>query len=154
MTIEGLIGREEAINLQKLHVADLDISDVIDNNSDIDVSAKLVDEDGNIVMIIEAMPMNISHNEDSNNERGCFIRRFEFTECLVNTQPWTDCFISFGTGVRYKMELGENDMFVSYYKYVWAKMPRNEQCVVADVLGMEEFADEDEAIIYKLDLLK
>ena len=59
-------------------------SDITSETTDNQVSKKLIDKDGNIVMLIEAQIMDYYSNDDINATKGCFIKRFEFVKELVN----------------------------------------------------------------------
>ena len=97
MTIERVLeynGKKDFYNLQQIQFAETDCTS---ETTDMDVSKKLVDNEGNIVMLIEALTMDYYSNDDLYATKGCFIKRFEFTKDIINSRPWFDFIVSFTT---------------------------------------------------------
>ena len=137
MTIERVLEYNKKIdfyNLQQIQFAETDCTS---ETTDMDVSKKLVDNEGNIVMLIEALTMDYYSNDDLYATKGCFIKRFEFTKDIINSRPWFDFIVSFITSVRYRMVLSNNQKFLAYYNYIWSQKIDGEQCVIAELLDMK-----------------
>lgn len=149
MTIERALecnGKIDIYNLQHIQFTETDCTS---NTTDMDVSKKLVDNKGNVAMLVEAITMDFHSNDDLCATKGCFIKRFEFTKDIINSWPWFDFIVSFMTCVRYKMVLLSNQKkFLSYYNYIWSQKIEKEQCVIAELLDMKAVQKNDGIITY------
>lgn len=141
MTEERFIEFEGDINLFELRKLMLDVADSTDEATDSTVSMKLVDGDGNVLMLIEALSLDFSESDAKKYEKGCLIKRFEFVERLINSSAWADFIMSFVTSVRYAMiPCGDCD-YQCRYTYIWAQKHKDEPCVIAKVLGLDDTID-------------
>ena len=125
----------------------LDDTDITDENTDKYVSIKLVDEKCVTQMLIEAVAVDFYDEGGKSCKRGCMIKRFEFCKELIDNYIWADFFRSFVTSVRYAMIQCDNG-FLSRYSYIWAEKTKNEQCVIAEILGLDKVYDMGEFISY------
>lgn len=117
--------------------------------TDTDVSMRLVDANGNVVLLIEAIGVDINENDDANNTRGCFIKRFEFVEDIINTEYYTEFLNSFLSRVCYSMIPCDNGRFLGRYYYIWVQKSEEQQCVIAEALGLIEVLNADNIVVYK-----
>lgn len=144
MTEERFIEFEGAINLFELRKVMFDAIDATDETTDITVSMKLLDDEGNVLMLIEALSLDFFENDAKKYEKGCLIKRFEFVERLINSSAWADFIMSFVTSVRYAMiPCGDCD-YQCRYTYIWAQKHKDEPCVIAKVLGLDDTLDIEE----------
>ena len=67
MTTERIIQYDGKIDFYNLQLMQLTKSDITSETTDNQVSKKLIDKDGNIVMIIEAQTMDYYSNDDINH---------------------------------------------------------------------------------------
>ncbi len=148
MTTERIIQYDGKIDFYNLQLMQLTESDITSETTDNQVSKKLIDKDGNIVMLIEAQTMDYYSNDDINATKGCFIKRFEFVKELVNTRPWLNFIASFMTGVRYRMVWSNNQKFLAYYNYIWSQKIEEEQCVIAELLDMKVVHKKNDIVTY------
>lgn len=130
-----------------LRVEHLDISECMDPNSDTDVSFKLVNEEGDVLMLIEAKLLNRFKDDDQKAHMGCFIHRFEYWDEILRTEPFWDFLRDFLTAVRFKMVYNDN-RFLSYYKYLWTIISKKSFSIIGDILYFEEKVDDSDNIIY------
>jgi len=148
MTEELFIEFEGEINLYSLRKVMFDADDATDGTTDLSVSMKLIDDDGNVLMLIEALTVDFSEKDAKKYEKGCLIKRFEFVKRLINSSVWADFIMSFVTSVRYAMiPCGDCD-YQCRYTYIWAQKHKNESCVIAKVLGLDDTIDIDESRTY------
>ena len=141
MTEEYFIEFEREINCSGLQNRMFDVSDATDEATDSATSQKLIDDEGNVLMLIEALAVDFSEKDDKKYEKGCFIKRFEVVEKLINSQVWTDFLKSFVTSARYAMiPCGDCD-FESKYTYIWAQKEINDPCIIATVFGLDDVID-------------
>ena len=144
MTEERFIDFEGAIYLFKLRKVMFDATDVTDEATDRTVSMKLIDDDGNVLMLIEALSLDFYESDAKKFEKGCLIKRFEFVERLINSSAWADFIMSFVTSVKYAMiPFGDCD-YLCRYTYIWAQKHKDEPCVIAKVLGLDDTLDIEE----------
>ena len=132
---------------KELEVKNLDISECMDINSDTDISFKLVNEVGDILMLIEVKPLNRFKEDDKKAHIGCFIHRFEYWGEIQNTTQSYDFVQKFLTAVRYKM-ISNGNRFLSYYKYLWTIIPKNSFSIIDDIIYFEKKIEEGDNIIY------
>lgn len=151
VTIERIL-QVDGVDFSSLEKKPFTKSDVSNEMTDINVSMKLIDSFGNVVMLIEAMGIDIYPDDDSFGKKGCLVGRFEFVEGLINTHHWNDFLKSFLTSIRYSMIPCDNGHFLGRYKYIWAQKEEGQQCVIAEALGLKEFIGADEFIVYKRDV--
>ena len=138
MTDEDFIEFEGNIDVSKLTIQDFSPQDVTDEMTDHLASKKLVDEKGNVLMLIEVVATDYcSQNEAMKNERGCFIKRFKFDERLINSPIWENLLKASYTSVRYALLPCESGFQVRY-TYLWAQMPEDEQCVIGEAIGLDD----------------
>ncbi len=148
MTEERFIEFDGGINLFGLRKLMLDVTDATDEATDRTVSMKLIDDGGNVLMLIEALSLDFSESDAKKYEKGCLIKRFEFVERLINSSVWADFIMSFVTSVRYAMiPCGDCD-YQCRYTYIWAQKHKDESCVIAKVLGLDDIIDIDESRTY------
>ncbi len=148
ITIEKIIPYVKKISVDKLQRKTLDELDDIDNQTDLNISKKLVDENGNTVMLIECIPSNIFYNDVEKSDKGCFIRRFEFTENLTDIRVWEKFFSGLLTEVKFSMILCENEGFVSCYKYIWIEVYQNEETIIQDLPVFKMIREDQGKVIY------
>lgn len=149
MTTEKVIqydGKVDLFNLQQVHFSEANRTSC---STDMEISKCLIDKNGTIVLLIEAITMDLNLKDGTNITKGCYIKRFEFTEDLIDTQPWIDFMESFITSVRYKMVLVNNERFKAYYSYIWSQKGNKERCIIAEFLGLKEILNENGIITYK-----
>lgn len=134
-----------------LKVEHLDISECMDPNSDTEVSFKLVNEEGDVLMLIEAKPLNRFKDDDKKAHIGCFIHRFEYWEEILNTEQFHDFLRDFLTAVRYKMVRCNGNSFLSYYKYLWTIIPKISFSIIDDIFEFEDIIEEegDKIVLYQ-----
>ena len=141
MTEERFIEFEGAINLYSLRKVMFDAEDATDEATDKSVSMKLIDGDGNVFMLIEALTTDFSESDAKKYEKGCLIKRFEFVERLINSSVWADFIMSFVTSVRYAMIPCGDCNYQCRYTYIWVQKHKYEPCVIAKVLGLDDIID-------------
>ncbi|MGM9845256.1 MAG: hypothetical protein ACI30K_03400 [Muribaculaceae bacterium] len=143
MTTERVIEHNRKINLYNLHQIQFAETDCTSGTTDMDVSKKLVDNEGKVVMLVEALTKDYYSNGDLNATKGCFTKRFEFAKETVNSRPWFDFIVSFMTSVRYRMVLANNQKYLAYYSHIWLPKYEKEQCVIAELLNMKAVHEKD-----------
>jgi hypothetical protein len=144
MTEERFIEIEGTINLFELRKVMFDATDATDEATDRTVSMKLLDDESNVLMLIEALSLDFSESDAKKYEKGCLIKRFEFVERLINSSAWADFIMSFVTSVRYAMiPCGDCD-YQCRYTYIWVQKHKDEPCVIAKVLGLDDTVDIEE----------
>lgn len=148
MTKECLIEFDGEINVSGLRKVMFDASDTTDRRTDRTVSMKLTDAEGNALIIIEALTVDFSENDAKRDERGCLIKRFEFVEKLIDSFAWADFIKSFVTSVRYAMIPCGDCNYLCRYTYIWAQKCKNEPCIIAKVLGLDDTIDIEEFRTY------
>lgn len=149
MTIERVIhynGEIDLFNLQQIRFSETDRTS---ETTDMDVSKMLVDSDGNILVLIEVLTIDFYPTDDANNTKGCYIKRFEFAEAILDKQPFIDFIKDFVTSVRYRMVWTNGNRFKAYYNYIWTQKNENEQCVIAEILELEAIHKEGGVVTYK-----
>lgn len=132
---------------KELKVENLVISEISNINSDTDISFKLVNEEGDILMLIEGKPFNRFKDDDKKVHIGCFIHRFEYWDEILNTEPFYDFLQKFLTAVRYKMVRCNGNRFLSYYKYLWTIIPKISFSIIDDIIEFEDKIEEGDKII-------
>ena len=143
MTIERKIDYPKIdVNLINLFPVPLDKSEITDASSDLDISFKFVDNEGKTVLLIEACSLNIECDEKIKEIHGCFIRKFEFVEELLyppyDNLVLLDFIRKFVSLVKCKTFKVSNGYIITGYQYIWAKKDDNTQCVIAEILGLNE----------------
>lgn len=149
MTTEKVIqydGKVDLFNLRQSHFSEINRTNC---STDMEISKCLIDKDGNIVLLIEALTMDFYLKDDININKGCYIKRFEYVEDLIGTQPWIDFMKSFITRVRYKMVWANNKRFKAYYNYIWSQKEDNKRCIIAEILELKEVLNVNGIITYK-----
>lgn len=142
-SIERQIQFYNKVNITDVYIKHLELQDCIDNLSDVDTSFKLVNKDGDILLLIECMPLDIWIDGDSKGDKGCFIRRFEY---YVDA-PCQVFFKQFITAVKFKMT-NCNEGFLSYYKYVWTKISKNRYSLINECLNFDKQIDDCNQVIH------
>ena len=160
ITTEKIIPYPQRLDINTINQTPVPLSesDITDIRTDRNVSLKLVDADGNAILLMEAITYNINTDEIAHNITGCFIKRFEYIKELLNTSYFPiieKCLNTFMTHVKYCMiPMGDND-FLSKYQYLWAMTNDNRECVIAMLYGFYEITESEtpsEIRIYKYDL--
>ena len=149
MTIERVLHYNREIDLFNLQQTRFSETDRTSETTDMNVSKMLVDREGNILVLIEVLTMDFYPTDDANNTKGCYIKRFEFVEDILDKQPFIDFIKDFVTSVRYRMVWTNGNMFKAYYNYIWSQKNENEQCVIAEILELEEIHKEGGVVTYK-----
>lgn len=152
MTKETVLKPISNIDITTIHKARLSASEITSPQTDENVSMKLIDSSGNIIMLIEVLSCSINTIDDKTCRKGCFVKRFEFLEEFVNTPYWKEFLTSFMTAARYQMIPVEDGKYLAYYKYIWAQKELGSQCVIAEIFGMEESLIGNGFCIYRADL--
>ncbi len=148
ITIEKITPPIKEILVDKLQRTTLDETDNIDNQTDLNRSQKVVDKNGNTLMLIECIPRDIYPNDEEKSDKGCFIKRFEFAENLEDIQTWEDFFSGFLTGVKYSLILCDNERFETYYKYMWIELPKGEDTVIQEIFPFMKVREGQDTVIY------
>ena len=148
MTEERFIEFEGEIYLCGLHKVIFDADDATNGATDRTVSMKLINNDGNVLMLIEALAVDFSENDTKKYEKGCQIKRFEFVERLINSSVWADFIMSFVTSVQYAMIPRGDCDYQCRYTYIWVQIHKNEPCIIAKVLGLDDTIDIEESRTY------
>lgn len=157
MTIENEItyGQELYLNSINQEPSHLYREEVIDEKSDLSISCKMVDKEGNTILLIEAAPCCIDEGEQNRYVQGCFIRRFEYVGYLLFA-PFTSIlekFIrTFITSVRFNMVPTADNKYKTSYHYVWAEKSEDEKCIIAALLDLQPIFRVEGLIIYKGDI--
>ena len=153
MIIERAIHYEKELNLNSIvqEPKPLEKIDVLDDNTDIYVSLKLEDNEGNILMIIEAMPLCIDADEPNFNIQGCFIRRFEYVEQLLSS-PFNSvvdkCIKTFAIRIKNRYVPLQQEGYLTQYQYVWTKKELRNECIIAAILKLPAIKKLGSSIIY------
>ena len=134
MTEERFIEFEGTINLFELRKVMFDATDATDEATDRTVSMKLLDDESNVLMLIEALSLDFSESDAKKYEKGCLIKRFEFVERLINSSAWADFIM---------IPCGDCD-YQCRYTYIWVQKHKDEPCVIAKVLGLDDTVDIEE----------
>lgn len=148
LTTEIIVDNNSKINLLGLQKMNFEKDDSTSDNTDMDVSMKLVDEFGEVVMLIEVIPMDLHLGDDETGNKGCFIKRVFIIKSIINTQPWYDFLNKFLTAVNYKMIPCNNNRFIARYNYIWAEKRKGEFCIIAEILGLDKVYNNGETISY------
>ena len=133
----------------------LDKSEATDESTDLSVSVKLVDNEGDVLLFLEAMPKCIDENESIKNIQGCYIRRFEYVYELLTPQYQSVLFRfiqAFVTHVKFNLVPLNSGEFLTNYQYVWADKDAKESCIIAHVLELSAFQKIANIVIYKGEL--
>lgn len=161
ITIERIIPYPQKLDINTMNQTPVPLSekDITDIRTNKDISLKLVDADGNTILLIEAITYNIDADEIAHNITGCFIKRFECIRELLNISYFPiieKCLNTFMTHVKYHMiPLGDNG-FLSKYQYLWTMKNNREECIIAMLYGFYEISESEiapEIRIYKYDLI-
>ena len=146
MTEEKVFEYDGKININSLEKRMFDPTDVTDENTDLLTSMKIINEQGEIMMLIETVTKDYFSDGNTRCEKGCLIKRFEFCKMLVNTHIWHDFFKRFVTAIQYAM-IQKNDEYLPRYSYVWTKVYKDEPCIIAGILGLDKkYCDGDYTI--------
>lgn len=141
MTKECFIEFNGAINLTSLRKVMFEDNDVTDVATDKRTSMKLIDNNGHVLMLIEALALDFSASDAKRYEKGCLIKRFEYVERLVNSNVWDDFIKSFVNSVRYAMISCGDCNYLCRYRYIWVQQNKDKQCLIAKVLGLDDTID-------------
>lgn len=146
MTTENVIHQEGEININNLRIEHFSAKDCTDNNTDISTSIKLVDQNNNIWMSIETQPLEMYAEEAQREIHGCFIRKFEYDERLIDcaySLVWTDFLREFDSNIRYSMFFCLDNKLKCRYQYVWAQKSEYDYCCIADILNLKRINQAD-----------
>lgn len=157
MIIEKEIEYNHVLNFDTINQEPLPLSkeDCIDEKTDRNVSIKMEDNEGTIILLLEVMLKCIDNADHQLCIRGCYIRRFEYVKELLTKRfsSILDKFVyAFATNVKYKLEPTEDGKYLSHYHYVWTDKIENsaeEQCIIAKILGLNVLYKDDGIAIYK-----
>lgn len=153
MTIEKELDYKKELDVNRINQEPIPLNqnELIDANSDINVSMKMVDEDGDIVLLIEAGPRCIYKNEPDRCMIGCFIYRFEYVKDFLQ-HPCSivldDFLHKFECSVNLNQTPTAQDKLV-HFQFLWAEQLANNKCLIADLLHLPLFLKDGDHIIYK-----
>lgn len=154
MTEERFIVYDGTIDFTSLQKRMFEDADATDEHTDKSASIKLVDNNNNVLMLIEALTVDFSEKDGEKYEKGCLIKRFEVEERLINTFVWTDVLKSFVDSIKYAMIKCGGCGFDCRYTYVWAQNYIDKPCYIAQILGLDTIIDIGEFRTYKKELSK
>lgn len=152
MTKETILKPIANIDITTIHKERLSASEITSPQTDADISMKLVDNSGNVIMLIEVSSCTINAKDEEIYRKGCFVNRFEFVENFVNTTCWTEFLKTFITAARCQMIPVETGKYLARYQYIWAQKEIGCQCVIAEIFGLKEIKIENEFCTYMADL--
>ncbi len=138
MTIERIIRTPSEINYNGVKTQNLTKDDAIDERTDLSASIKLVDSTGNILLLMETMPLDL----ETERLHGCFLRRIEYHEKLIN-MFWDMTLRDFRTCVRLSNVINEVGLLEYCYQYLWVQIPNNmlKQSILTDFDWHKTFED-------------
>ena len=96
----------------------LDDNDITCKDTDRNVSFKVVNENNQVLMLIEALRGYIDESDMNSEKHGCFIKRFIVEKEFVETDEFLKCLKNFISSVQYAMIESTNGTFISRYKYI------------------------------------
>lgn len=157
MIIEREIEYNRVLSFDTINQEPLLLSkeDCIDEKTDRNVSIKMEDDEGTIILLLEVMLKCIDNEEQTWDIRGCYIRRFEYVNELLTGRfsSILDKFVrAFVTNVKYSLEPTKDGKYLSHYHYVWTDKIENsaeEQCIIAIILKLPVFLKDGNYVIYK-----
>ena len=154
MTTENEIIYSKGLDLNRITQEPIPLqkSEVIDDKSDLHISIKMVDEDGETLLLIEAGPCCMREDEPNKNIQGCYIRRFEFVKQFFTNPYYTllqKFLTAFVTRVRFNMTPTNNGRYLTNYQYVWDEKADGVECIIATKLGLPPILTIQGIVVYK-----
>ena len=141
-------------DIKDVHIERLKPEERCDLNSDCKISLKLVNKDGDTLLLIEAMPLDLWQDGDEKGLKGCFIRRFEwfegfiFSREMLSRKKLDDFFCAFLNAVKFGDVSCNEGKFLTHYSYVWTTVQKGSFSLINDVFNFEEKKEMDDKIIY------
>ena len=157
MTIENELDYNKGLDINRINQEPilLNEQEIIDENTDLAISKKLVDEDGDTILLIEAGRDWIDRAELNRYVFGCFIRRFEYIKEFLDC-PFFGLLNEFIQKFENRVEVmpipDEQSGLSARYHYLWAKRPENRHCLIASLLKLPPLPKNGDYIIYKKNL--
>lgn len=157
ITTEKIIHTNRKTDCKTLRKEHLDTKKVICKNFDRTISFKVVDDDGNIYMLVEAVHSVINEQNLVNEHHGCFISRFIADEYFMKTTKFRQCISEFVESVKYAMTDAETKTetgkkYKMRYQYIWARKLKGDYCHIAGQLDMPLFDEDSSFQTYKLEI--
>ncbi len=122
-------------------------SDVTNKDTDKSISHKLIDKNGEVLILLEATTQDYYSDGDTKGYKGCFIHRFEYVENLVDA-PTLNAFIQqFYLSVECCLVLCDESQFKCRYQYVWAITKKTDSSFLNSVLRLQTIEENDEFIV-------
>ena len=129
----------------------LDDNDLTCKDTDRNVSFKVVNENDQVLMLIEALKGYIDRSDLNNEKHGCFIKRFIVEKEFVETDKFLQCLKGFVSSVQYAMVESTTGTYLARYKYIWARKMKGQACLVAKYLNLKLISEYNDILIYKSD---
>ena len=144
VTIEQEIQFDNKVDTKNVEIKHLKVNECIDSDSDIYTSFKLINQDGDVLLLLESMPLDLFKDDDIKGHKGCFIRRFEF----YKKAPYEEFTKAFLTAVRYKMISCDNNHLIAYYSYLWLKLHKTDKYLINLLFNLKNKMDMGEYVLY------
>lgn len=157
-TIENVISYPYTFDLNEINQTPIPLSheEILDKDTNRDISLKLVDNDGRTILLIEVMSLNIEKKDLEKGINGCFIRRFEYVPQLLSDEIFSDVlykFIStFVNNVKYYLLETKDKQYLSYYQYIWVLKGKTGESLIVNILDLNDeiFAVELSEKVFKI----
>ena len=140
-TTESIIPYLQEFDINNINQNPIPLSeeDITDLKTDTDISFKLVDSDGNTILLLEALTFSIYREEIERNIIGCFIKRFEY---IIDILPWKSilekCIKFFQSKVQCRTLQVDGESYLYKYKYLWANLDRELEYEIVKIIEFDE----------------
>lgn len=157
LTIEGLLKNKKVVSeieLQKKHQVNVRAKNIGKSNFSIldnhkKVSFVIKDDDDNVYFRLEGKRQNLMNKDEITSNYCYFITKFEYDLQIQKFKIFNDTLIDFENFIKSVfVEIEENEK-IGRINYVWAVKQSEEECMVAKLLNIPIFYNDDEIKIYK-----
>ena len=154
MTTHRIIDYPQGLDLNSIcqNPVPLKKADITDEKTDMGVSLKVVDSDGQAILLLEVEPRCIDNSEPEKNIMGCYIRRFEYVADFFRA-PYSSIRDSFITAFELRLmtrpvPLKPNGPLTNY-SYIWAEIGDGAACVITELLDLPIVSTNGPTVIHK-----
>jgi len=140
MTKEIIFERKD-FDYQTLRIMHFKENDASFPKTDCSVSIKIIDEIGNVFMLIETIGLDMDETDSIRETHGCFIYKFEIDSRIIGTPIFDECLLKFENAVKYCFIPSSNGKYCTHYHYLWARRLSGEDCITAKYIKLNPVVD-------------